>query len=141
MLELSPEHSAVSIQPWQSPIPSNLKSFSSEQVLCKTSVDTCERLDYLFTRLKMDYRRYNEAEREYWAYTKAQGKRRFILREIIFNIILWLGVTIVVDLTDRPYPSVRSVAITAAIMLPVFLLGGYLSGRWKWSDFEKKYPE
>jgi hypothetical protein len=36
---------------------------------------------------------------------------------------------------------VWSVALTALVMLPVFLLGGYLSGNWKWSDLEKKYPE
>ena len=90
---------------------------------------------------KMDYKKYNEAQRDYWAHTKAQGKRRFIVREVEFNIILWLGVTILVGFTDRPHPSVRSAALTAMIMLPVFLLGGYLSGKWKWSDFEKKYPE
>jgi len=89
-----------------------------------------------------DYKKYNEAEREYWAQTRAQGKRRFILREVVFNIILWLGITAVVGFTglSRPF-SVRSVALTAVVMLPVFLLGGYLSGQWKWSDFEKKYPE
>jgi hypothetical protein len=27
------------------------------------------------------------------------------------------------------------------IMLAIFLLGGYLTGRWRWTDFEKKYPE
>jgi len=27
------------------------------------------------------------------------------------------------------------------ILLPVCLLGGYLTGRWKWQDFEKKNPQ
>ena len=27
------------------------------------------------------------------------------------------------------------------ILLPVFLLGGYLEGKWRWQDFEKKYSE
>ena len=90
----------------------------------------------------MDYRRYNEAEREYWAYTKAQGKRRFILRELRFNIILWLAITVIIGLTDHSgSASVWSVAFTAIVLLPICVLGGYLSGRWKWSDFEKKYPE
>jgi len=26
-------------------------------------------------------------------------------------------------------------------MLPIILLGGYLAGRWKWQDLEKKYPD
>ena len=89
---------------------------------------------------KKNYRKHNESERAFWAQTKAQGKRRFIVREMIFNMILWLGVTAIVGFKDRPF-SVWSIASTAFVLLPVFLLGGYLSGKWKWSDFEKKYPE
>jgi len=105
-------------------------------------LDTCKGLGYLFTMFKKDYKKYNEAERAYWAHTKAQGKRRFVLREMVFNIILWLGITVLVGFTDRPRPnSLRSVASLAIVMLPIFLLGGYLSAKWKWSDFEKKHPE
>jgi hypothetical protein len=58
------------------------------------------------------------------------------------KIILWVGITGVVGFTDRPHLySVRSVASLAFVTLPIFLLGGYLSAQWKWSDFEKKYPE
>lgn len=89
---------------------------------------------------KKDYKKYNEAERLYWAQTRAQGKRRFVFREMVLNIILWLGITVVLGFTERP-TSVQSIASTAIIMLPVFLLGGYLSAMWKWSDFEKNYPE
>jgi hypothetical protein len=61
---------------------------------------------------------------------------------MVVNIILWVGITAVVDFTDRSrLSSVWSVASNALVMLPVFLLGGYFSGKWKWSDFEKKYPE
>lgn len=91
---------------------------------------------------KRDYKKHNEAERAYWAHTKAQGKRRFIVREMVFNIILWVGITAVVGFTDRPRTSsVQSVASLALVTLPIFLLGGYLSAKWKWSDFEKKYPQ
>ncbi len=92
----------------------------------------------MFTK---DHKKYNEAERAYWAHTKAQGKRRFIVREMAFNIILWLGITGVLPFTDRPVRTPRSVASMAVVMLPIFMLGGYLSAKWKWSDFEKKYPE
>jgi hypothetical protein len=27
------------------------------------------------------------------------------------------------------------------ILLPIFLLGSYLTGNWRWKDFEKKYPD
>ena len=86
---------------------------------------------------KKDYKKYNEAERLYWAQTRAQGKSRFIFREMVLNIILC---TVVLGFTERP-ASVQSIASLAVIMLPFFLLGGYLSAKWKWSDFEKKYPE
>jgi len=59
---------------------------------------------------------------------------------MIFSIILWLGITVVLGFTERP-ASLQSVASLAIIMLAFSLLGGYLSAKWKWSDFEKKYPE
>jgi hypothetical protein len=36
---------------------------------------------------------------------------------------------------------VRSALFTGLIILPIFLLGGYLTGSWKLKDLEKKYPE
>ena len=91
---------------------------------------------------KKNYKKHNEAERAYWAETRAQGKKRFMFREMVFNIILWLAITVIVGFTDRPQPNtVRSVASLAIVTLPIFLLGGYLSAKWKWSDFEKKHPE
>jgi hypothetical protein len=35
--------------------------------------------------------------------------------------------------------SVQNVVIDL-ILLPVCLLGGYLKGKWRWQDLEKKYP-
>jgi len=91
---------------------------------------------------KKEYKKYNEAERAYWAQAKARGKRRFILREMVVNTTLWLGITAVVGFADRSHSSsVWLVGSTALIMLPLVWLGGYLSGKWKWSDFEKKYRE
>ena len=33
------------------------------------------------------------------------------------------------------------IAFSSLITLPIFLVGGYLGGRWKWIDLDKKYPE
>jgi hypothetical protein len=64
------------------------------------------------------------------------------LRELVGNILIWLVVVPVVAFVDRPHSSyVRLTLFSGFILLPVVLLGGYLSGRWKWNDFEKKYPE
>ena len=77
---------------------------------------------------KKDFKNYNEAEREYWTQTKAKGKRRFILRAMVFNIILWLVIIGVVTFTHQ-LSAVWQVASTGIVMLPIFLLGGYLSGK------------
>ena len=81
-------------------------------------------LGHLSLCLTKDHKKYNEAERAYWAHTKAQGKRRFTVREMAFNIILWLGIAVVLPFTDRPVRPLRSVASVAVVMLPIFLLGG-----------------
>jgi hypothetical protein len=36
--------------------------------------------------------------------------------------------------------SVQNIVIDL-VLLPVCLLGGYLEGKWRWQDFEKKYAE
>ena len=58
------------------------------------------------------------------------------------KLLLWAVIVPMVMLSDRPHSfSVRETLPLAIFMLPIFLLGGYLSGRWKWKDFEKKFPE
>jgi len=37
--------------------------------------------------------------------------------------------------------SLKTDVLTSLIMLPIFLLGGYLTANWQWQDLEKKYPE
>src|SRR6266700_7729183 len=87
------------------------------------------------------FNRYNEAERKCWLQTKAQGRNRFIWREVLGNILMWLVIVPVVAFGDRPHSfSERSTAFFGLIMLPIFIFGGYLSGRWKLKDFERKYP-
>jgi hypothetical protein len=84
--------------------------------------------------------RINEAEKKYWRDAKARGKTRFILRQAIGSILIWLIVVPAVQVfaNHGPVFSRQFVAIWL-ILLPIFLLGGYLEGRWKWKDFEKKY--
>jgi hypothetical protein len=86
---------------------------------------------------------YASLERKYWLQTKARGKNRFIWREALFSLPIWLVVVVgVPTFTGNPHSfSVRSALFTGLIILPIFLLGGYLTGSWKWKDLEKKYPE
>ena len=95
-------------------------------------------------------RRHNDAEinrlmREAWLQTKMQGKKRFIWREMLWSLPLWLSIVFVVPAIEAykehsPF-SFLSTAFIALIMLPIFLLGAYLTAGWRWKDFEKKYPE
>jgi hypothetical protein len=80
----------------------------------------------------------DEVKRGLWLHAKEQGRKNFILREVLKNVLLWAVIVPMVILSDRPHSfSVREIIPLAIFMLPIFLLGGYLSGRWKWKDFEK----
>jgi hypothetical protein len=84
----------------------------------------------------------NEAQRKYWLDAKARGKTRFILRESMVNILIWLVVLPAVEVfgNHEHLFSLRFLVIWL-VMLPIFLLGGYLTGSWRWKELERKYPE
>ena len=51
-------------------------------------------------------------------------------------------VLLVLALRDRsPSHSAMPYLLASLIMLPILLLGGYLSAHWQWQDLQKKYPE
>jgi hypothetical protein len=93
------------------------------------------------------FRRHTAAEknalmREYWRRTKQQGKARFIRRQMLASLLFCMILLPASDLFEsRPHATVQTTVLIDLIMLPIFLLGGYLEGRWKWTDLEKKYPE
>jgi len=86
---------------------------------------------------------YASLERKYWLETKARGKRRFIWRDVRFTLLICLVAAVGVPaLTGPPHSfSARSAVLVGLIILPISLLGGYLTGIWRWKDLEKKYPE
>ena len=84
----------------------------------------------------------NQVQRKNWLERKARGKTRFIWREAIKTILIWLIVLPAVQMFQyhgRLFSP--QFFLIWFIMLPIFLLGGYLTGRWRWKDLEKKYPE
>ena len=54
----------------------------------------------------------------------------------VFGFVVLLGLA----LSDSSH-SFRESVVPSLFMLPIFLLGGYLTAVWQWQDFEKKYPE
>ena len=85
----------------------------------------------------------NELKRKYSLQIRKQGKNRFIWREgVLMGLGTWFVSVVAVDaFGDHSHSSLQSYVYSALILLPICLLGGYLTGRWRWTDFEKKYPE
>lgn len=85
------------------------------------------------------FRRNPELEQEHAVRMMARGKDAFIWRQGIFPTLV-NGYLVVLVLQFWPErSSLLEALIIASIMLPIFLVGGYLKGRWKWEDLEKKY--
>jgi hypothetical protein len=93
----------------------------------------------VFKRLTPSER--NTLMREQWLRTKELGRGRFVRGQVLYSFVFWLILMPVLDVLggQRPYSS-WSNAIVDLIVLLICLLGGYLEGRWKWTDFERKYP-
>jgi hypothetical protein len=81
-------------------------------------------------------------EREYWQQTKAAGKARFVRRGVLGNLSIGLFVLLVLALRDAYLGTFQTTDLLAyLIVLPIILLGGYLTAVWQWQDLEKKYSE
>jgi len=82
----------------------------------------------------------SQIERKQWAEAKAAGKSSFVRRGMLGSFVIGLVVLVGLALFDRSHSFRESVA-PSLVVLPIFLLGGYLTALWQWQDFEKKYPE
>ena|SRR5579863_2466339 len=82
-------------------------------------------------------------ESEAWLYTRARGKKRFILGQMLSTGVTVLLTAIAIDWLNRQGTShsVRSTVFSLVILLPIALLGGYLTGNWKWKDLERRFPD
>jgi hypothetical protein len=91
----------------------------------------------------VDPRKIAELKRQDWTQAKARGKYQFILRRgLLPTIVIWFGISLPLPFVERNGPwSLLQVLAIDLITLPIFLLGGYLQGVWKWKELEKKYPE
>jgi hypothetical protein len=68
----------------------------------------------------------NEAQRKRWLDAKARGKTRFIWREAIGSILIWLIVLPAVQVFgNHGHLLSLQFAVIWLIMLPIFLLGGF----------------
>jgi hypothetical protein len=79
-------------------------------------------------------------ERKQWLEAKAAGKTRFVRRGMVGSLVLGVIVLLGLALFDSSH-SFRESIVPSLVMLPIFLLGGYLTAVWQWQDLEKKYPE
>ena len=73
--------------------------------------------------------------------TKAAGRNRFIWRQMLYSLVVWLILMPVLDLVAfKTNPLSMQNIVIDLILLPVCLLAGYLEAKWRWKDLEKKYP-
>jgi hypothetical protein len=81
--------------------------------------------------------------RSYWLQTKQRGRTRFVWREVRASLLFWLILMPALDaLVDHPpFRSFRLMVLIDLMMIPIFVIGGYLERRWKWNNLEKKYPD
>lgn len=82
----------------------------------------------------------SQIERKQWLEAKAAGKARFVRRGVVGSFANGLVVLLGLALFD-PSHSFRESIVPALVVLPIFLVGGYLTAVWQWQDFEKKYSE
>lgn len=85
-----------------------------------------------------------EAERQDWLRVRAGGRSRFIWRnQVPASLFVWffvmLGLELLGDTSHRF--SAYTFVLTCLITLPLVLLGGYLTGRWRWTELDKKFHE
>jgi predicted permease len=89
-------------------------------------------------------KRYGEVERQSWLRERPAGKTRFLWRHrVLGNLLMWLILVPLLTLSENKTGSfsLNEMFVFGLVTLALFLLGGYLSGRWRWKDLEKKYPE
>lgn len=84
--------------------------------------------------------RSSQIERKQWLEVKAAGKARFLRRGMMGSLAIGLVVLLGLALMDRSHAFAETI-VPDLVMLPIILLGGYLSAVWQWKDFEKKYPD
>jgi hypothetical protein len=84
----------------------------------------------------------SQTERKYWLQIKEKGKNRFIWREMLGSLLFWFVVPPAVELLGGYQQAFSGqFFLIWFLVLPIFLVGGYLTGGWRWKDLEKKYPE
>ena len=79
-------------------------------------------------------------ERTQWLELKAAGKARFVRRGMVGNLVFGFVVLLGLALFDGSH-SFRENIVPSLVILPIFVLGGYLTAVWQWQDLEKKYSE
>ena len=76
--------------------------------------------------------------RKQWQAAKATGKPQFLVRGVVGS--LTTGLIILLGLALLRTQTFRLGIVLALVMLPIFVVGGYLTASWQWQDLEKKYP-
>lgn len=72
-------------------------------------------------------------EREYYIHLKKGGKARLLKQELLGNLVFWFLLTAFLGFTESPHLHSLShyFLFPGSVMLPIFLLYGYLNAGWR----------
>jgi hypothetical protein len=79
-----------------------------------------------------------EAARQYSIRVREGGRKRFILHKLLQGFVTWLAWSVLMVLFKVYLFSWHEVIFISLITLPFWMLGAYLSGRWRWHYLAEK---
>lgn len=82
-------------------------------------------------------------EREYLRELKVKGKSHLLKQELLSNLVLWFVIMVGTGWVDSPHLKTLAhyFLFPGSVMLPIFLLYGYLNAGWRWKDLSRKFPD
>ena len=84
------------------------------------------------------FKRAAEIERKIRFQAIEGGRSRFIRGRLLQGFVTWLAWSALMFLFKVYLFSWHEVVTLSLILLPIWMLGAYLSGRWRWNDLVKR---
>jgi hypothetical protein len=76
-----------------------------------------------------------ELQRQYREKIIADGKAKFIRREVGFSFVFFVGLMTILYFTDG---RTQSVLVVSAIVVAIGMFSGYLHAVWRWKEMAKQ---
>ena len=84
------------------------------------------------------FNRVAEMERQIRSRAIEGGRKRFIRGRLLGGLVTWVAWSVLMFVFKVWLFSWHEVVSISLILFPLWMLGAYLSGRWRWNDMVKK---